>query len=260
MDWRGHHVVITGASSGIGRALARNLADRGALVGLVSRRQDLLDGLVGELAPKGARVTACPGDCGIPREMDEAVARAERANGPVQTMIACAGVGYPTCIDLGNLDQITETFQTNVMGVVHALRSVLPGMLARRQGHLVAVSSLGAFKGFPGESAYCASKAAVNTFMEGMRIRLRGSGIAVTTLCPGFVRTPMTETNDFPMPFMLEADETARRMVSAMEWKRGEACFPLGMSFLVGLLRRSPDMFLQWLFSEYNSKGPSRQG
>lgn len=259
MDWRGHHVVITGASSGIGKALAWELAMRGACIGMISRRKTLLDEVASEISTTGAKVLACTADCGVPGEMDAAVRYAEATHGPVQTMIACAGVGYPTDMDLGNLHQTAETFQTNVMGVIHALRSVLPGMLDRKQGHLAAVSSLGAFKGFPGESAYCASKAAVNTFMEGMRIRLRGTGVRVTTLCPGFVKTPMTDINDFPMPFLINAAEASRRMVRALEKNQAIACFPWRMSMLVGLLRRSPDRFLQWLFSDYNTNPPKHQ-
>ena len=260
MHWRGNHVVVTGASSGIGKALAWELAGRGAIISLISRRKNLLDDLAADISSTGAMVSACAADCRNPADMDAAVNFAETANGPVRTMIACAGVGYPTHIDLSNLQQTAETFQTNVMGVIHSLRSVLPGMLARKQGHLAAVSSLGAFKGFPGESAYCASKAAVNTFMEGMRIRLRGTGIQVTTLCPGFVKTPMTEINDFQMPFLIDAPEAARRMVRALEKKQAVACFPWRMSVLVGLLRRSPDSFLQWLFSDYNSNAASNSG
>lgn len=254
LDWRGNHVVITGASSGIGKALAWELAGRGAILGLISRRKNILNELAADISLSGAKVAACFADCGNPEEMDQAVRQAESNNGPVRTMIASAGVGYPTDIDLGNLRQTAETFQTNVMGVIHSFRSVLPGMLERKEGHLAAVSSLGAFMGFPGESAYCASKAAVNTFMEGMRIRLRGTGIRVTTLCPGFVKTPMTEINDFSMPFLIDAPDAARRIVRGLERNQAVACFPWRMSMLVGLLRRCPDSFIQWLFSDYNSK------
>lgn len=226
---------------------------------MISRRKYLLDDISSDISSSGAKVLSCPADCRILEEMDAAVRMSEAAHGPVRTMIACAGVGYPTDIDLANLHQTAETFQTNVMGLIHALRSVLPGMLERKQGHLAAVSSLSAFKGFPGESAYCASKAAVNTFMEGMRIRLRGTGVQVTTLCPGFVKTPMTDINNFSMPFLMDAADAARRMVRALEKRQAIACFPWRMSLLVGLLRRSPDRFLQWLFSDYNANPPTHQ-
>jgi len=254
MDWHGHRVVITGASSGIGLALARKLVRRGAFVGLVARRAKELEALAVELNHAGERSMACPADCRNLQEIKAAFTRFEASVGPIQSVIAAAGVGYPTAIDLSNIDKTVETFETNVLGVIHAFHAALPGMLERGEGHLSAVSSLGAFKGFPGESAYCASKAAVNTFLEGMRIQLRGTGVGITALCPGFVRTPMTDCNTFDMPFLLETEDAANRIIRALERRAGVACFPMRMSWLVGLLRRSPDRFLQWLFFDYNAK------
>lgn len=253
MDWRGHRVVVTGASSGIGLALVRELAKRGASVGLVSRRMESLELLASELNHGGGITLACPADCRDLQAIKNAFARFEATMGPIQSVIAGAGVGYPTALDLSNIEQTIETFETNVLGVVNAFHAALPGMLQRREGHLSAVSSLGAFKGFPGESAYCASKAAVNTFLEGMRIQLRGTGVGVTSLCPGFVRTAMTAGNTFAMPFLLEPEDAAKRILRALDRRSGVACFPSRMAWLVGLLRRSPDRFLQWLFSDYNA-------
>src|SRR5262249_26514924 len=132
--------------------------------------------------------------------------------GPVDLLIANAGIGMPTLLDASNVEDVEEMFRVNVFGVVYAIEAVLPDMLGRGRGHLAAVSSLAAYKGMPGESGYCASKAAVNIYMEGLRIHLRNRGIGVTTICPGFVRTPMTAVNQFYMPWLLEADEAARRI------------------------------------------------
>ena len=107
-------------------------------------------------------------------------------------MVANAGFGAPTQLDPLNTADVEQTIRVNVMGVIYSIEAVLPGMLDRGRGHLLAISSLAAFKGLPGESAYCASKAAVNAYMEGLRIALRTKGIVVTTVCPGFVQTPMT--------------------------------------------------------------------
>jgi short-subunit dehydrogenase len=147
-------------------------------------------------------------------------------------------------------------FRVNTLGVVYAIEAVLPEMLRRGRGHLAAVSSLGAYKGLPGESAYCASKAAVNTFMEGLRIQLRGKGIAVTTICPGFVRTPMTSVNDFPMPFLLEADEAARRIVRALRRKVKVFDFPWPMAVLMHLTRWLPDWAMARTMASYNENPP----
>ena len=133
--------------------------------------------------------------------------------GPVDLLVANAGVGAPTLIAPMNVPDVEKMYRVNVFGVIYAIEAVLPEMLQRKKGHLAAVSSMAAYKGLPGESGYSSSKAAVNTFMEGLRIQLRDKGIAVTTICPGFVKTPMTEVNDFDMPWLLEADDAARRIV-----------------------------------------------
>src|SRR5262249_60013547 len=112
---------------------------------------------------------------------------------------ANAGVGAPTVLEPLNSGQIEQMFRVNLLGVVYAVEAVLPEMLQRGRGHLAAVSSLAAYKGLPGEAAYCASKAGVNTYMEGLRIQLRDRGIAVSTLCPGFVTTPMTAAHDLQL-------------------------------------------------------------
>ena len=122
-----------------------------------------------------------------------------------------------------NTHDVEQTIRVNVLGVIYSIEAVLPGMIARKSGHLLAISSLGAFKGLPGESAYCASKAAVNAYMEGLRIALRSKGVVVTTVCPGFVETPMTPM-DSATPFLMSADAAARRIARLdrpAAWRRG---------------------------------------
>ena len=147
-------------------------------------------------------------------------------------MVANAGFGMPTRLDPLNTADVEQTFRVNVMGVIYSIEAVLPGMLARRSGHLLAISSLAAFKGLPGESAYCASKAAVNAYMEGLRIALRTRGVVVTTVCPGFVQTPMTPMNS-ATPFLMSADAAARRIARLIARRRGGVVrFPLPMALL----------------------------
>jgi len=129
-------------------------------------------------------------------------------------------------------------------------------MLGRGRGHLAAVSSLAAYKALPGESGYCASKAAVNFYMEGLRIQLRHRNIAVTTICPGFVRTPMTAVNKFHMPWLLEADEAARRIVQALQRKRKVYNFPWQTTLLMKLSCWLPDWMLARTMQDYNAKPP----
>src|SRR5262245_33705691 len=196
--------VVTGASSGIGRALAIELASRGYRVGLVARRSDVLAEVVAEIELRGGTAAARAADVGERDSLQQAVQEIETRLGPVDVMVANAGFGAPTHLDPLNVEDVERTFRVNVLGVVYSVEAVLSGMLRRGRGQLLAVSSLAAFKGLPGESAYCASKAAVNVYMEGLRIALRKRGITVTTVCPGFVATSIVPM-DSPAPFQVSA-------------------------------------------------------
>ena len=234
-------VIITGASSGIGRALALRLGAAGARVGLIARRRDLLESARAAIAAAGGTAVAAVADVGDRAALRAAVAEVERRLGPADVLVANAGFGAPTVLDPLNTADVEATFRVNVLGVVYAVEAVLPGMLARRNGHLLAVSSLAAFKGLPGESAYCASKAAVNAYMEGLRIALRPRGVAVTTVCPGFVATPMTPMNS-ATPFLMSADAAARRIARVIARRTsGVVRFPLPMALLAALIARLPD-------------------
>jgi len=252
----GRVAVITGASSGIGWALARALAADGARVGLVARRREELERLAAEIARAGGTAAVAPADVAERQAVVAAVGDLAARLGPVDLLVANAGVGAPTRLEPFNVAEIEKMFRVNTLGVVYAIEAVLPEMLRRGRGHLAAVSSLGAYKGLPGESAYCASKAAVNTFLEGLRIQLRGRGIAVTTICPGFVRTPMTSVNAFHMPFLLEADEAARRIVRALGRRKKVFNFPWPMALLMRLTRWLPDWVMARAMADYNDNPP----
>jgi short-subunit dehydrogenase len=256
MKFAGQTAVITGASSGIGWALAKELAVQGCKVGLVARRAEQLAALAGEIEAAGGVAVWAAGDVANRAEVQAAVEAVRQKLGPIDLLIANAGVGAPTTIDPVNVSDVEKMFQVNVLGVVYSVAAVLPEMLARGRGHLAAVSSLAAYKGLPGESGYCASKAAVNSYMEGLRIQLRSRGIRVTTLCPGFVKTAMTEVNQFKMPFLLEPQQAARRMVRALQRRVKVYNFPWPMAFLMKLLAWLPDWFVDWEMQEYNANPP----
>src|SRR5207248_7106891 len=175
-----------------------------------------LQALADEIAAAGGTTAVAAADVGDRGQAVAAVGEVAGRLGPVDLLVANAGVGMPTLPDPLNVPDVEAMFRVNVLGVVYAVEAVLPEMLRRGRGHLAAVSSLGSYKGLPGESAYCASKAAVNVFLEGLRIQLRERGIAGTVLCPGFVRTPTTAAKEFHMPWLLEANEAARRMLTAI--------------------------------------------
>jgi short-subunit dehydrogenase len=252
--------VITGTSSGIGWALAKVLAAEGYRVGLIARRRDQLEALAAEITARGGTAAVAPADVGDRDQILAAFAALRGQLGPIDLMIANAGVGAPTLLDPMNVADTEKMMRINLLGVVYCLEAVLPEMLRRGRGHVAAVSSLAAYKGMPGESAYCASKAAVNTFLEGLRIHLRDRGVAVTTICPGFVKTPMTEINDFHMPWLLSAEEAARRIFRALRRRRKVYNFPWQTTLLMKLLAWLPDWFVARLMTKYNEQPPMPPG
>jgi short-subunit dehydrogenase len=253
--------VVTGASSGIGWSLAHRLAASGCKVGLVARRRDLLEKLTDEITRAGgAAAFAAAADVADREQTLNAIHEIADMLGPVDLLIANAGVGAPTSLDPLNIGDVLKMFHVNTFGVIYSIEAVLPEMLRRRSGHLVAVSSLAAYKGLPGESAYCASKAAVNVYMEGLRIQLRGKGVAVTTVCPGFVKTPMTAMNEFKMPWVMDADEAARRIVRALRRRPAIYNFPWPTTLVMKLTQWLPDWMVARFMGPYNEKPPFPQG
>lgn len=248
----GQVAVVTGASSGIGWELARQLAAEGCRVGLVARREKPLVELQMLIADAGGSAAVAVADVGERHQVEAAFGQIREQLGPVDLVIANAGVGKPTQLDPVNIADVEEMIRINVMGVIYTLSTALPEMLARKSGHLVAVSSLAGYRSLPGESAYCASKAAVNAYLDGLRIHLRGSGVRVTTACPGFVKTPMTAMNTFHMPGLLEADVAASRIVRAIKSGTKVYNFPQRLHLMVKLSRWLPDRLINWIMGDYN--------
>jgi short-subunit dehydrogenase len=259
MTFANQVAVITGASSGIGWSLARELARQGCKLGLIARRQAELSQLAEEIRQSGGVAAAAVADVGERSQVLAAVEEVRRRLGPVDIMIANAGVGMPTWLDPVNIGDVERMFRVNVLGAVYSIEAVLPEMLRRGRGHLAGVSSLGSYKGLPGESAYCASKAALNVYLEGLRIQLRGRGIAVTTICPGFIRTPMTAVNKFAMPWLLEADEAAQRIVRALARRKKVFNFPWQMALVMKAARWLPDWLIARTLAGYAKKLPMRE-
>lgn len=260
MAFRDKVVVITGASSGIGWELARNLGGQGARLGVLARRKERLDALAEELRGRGVRIETASCDVADRDQTLEALRSLRERLGPVDLLVANSGIGQPTEIEPINLEEIDAMIRVNLLGVVYAIAGVLPEMLERGQGHLAAVSSLAAYKGLPGESAYCASKAAVSTYMEGLRIQLRPRGIHVTTICPGFIRTPMTSVNRFPMPFLMDADRAAAKIAWALARRKKVYNFPWGTTFLMKLTRWLPDFVVRRRVGQYTQNRPKPSG
>lgn len=247
----GKVALVTGASSGIGWALAKALAAEGCRVGLVARREEPLEQLAAEI---GAAAHVAVADVSNRGSVEAAVASVRSSLGPVDLAFANAGVGKPTLLDPVNVADVEAMFQVNVLGLVYLFAAVLPDMLARKSGRLVAISSLAGYRGLPGESAYCASKAAVNSYMDGLRIHLRGTGVFATTICPGFVHTPMTAMNTFHMPGVMSADAAASRIVRAVKKGKKVFNFPWRVSLMTKLSRWLPDGLMNRVMGDYNEE------
>jgi short-subunit dehydrogenase len=256
MSFANQVAVITGASSGIGWALARELAARQCRVGLVARRLDRLETLASEIRAAGGTAAVAAADVADRAQTVAAIHAVRDALGPVDLLIANAGYGAPTLLEPLNVEQVEQMFRVNVLGVVYSFEAVLPQMLQRGRGHLAGMSSLAAYRALPGESGYCASKAAVNSYLEGLRIQVRTRGIAVTIICPGFVKTPMTDVNNFAMPWLLEADDAARRIVRALARRRKVYNFPWQTTLLMKAARWLPDWWVARLMASYNENPP----
>ena len=213
----------------------------GTKVALVARRKDLLDRWVAELRSAGGVALALPCDVRDRTAVRDAVGRAERELGPIDLLIANAGVGHVITAEAFDGALFEDTLRTNLLGPVYAVEAVLPSMLSRHTGQIVGVSSLASYRGLPKSQAYCASKSALNTFLEGLRAEVADRGIRVTTVCPGFVRTPMIVKNNGPMPFLLEPDEAARRILRAVRAGRRVYNFPWPMAALMALVRVLPN-------------------
>src|SRR4051812_201950 len=240
MGFAGRVVYITGASSGLGRAMAVEFARRGAVLGVLARREDRLRQLCEEVRAGGGRVESAVADASDRAAIRAGLASVADRLGPCDVLVANAGVGASNTASELDVPAAEACVRTNLLGPMYAIEAVLPGMVARGTGRLVGVSSIASFKGLPTAAAYSASKAGLSAYLESLRISLRSKNVAVTTICPGFVRTEMTARNK-QMMFVLEADVAARKMVTAIERGRKVYCFPKRMRALMWLTKWAPD-------------------
>jgi short-subunit dehydrogenase len=238
-------VFLTGASSGIGAALARRYAVPGAVLGLVARRREVLEELARELRGKGAAVHLHPADVAETEAVGQAARAFLEAAGGVDLVVANAGVGIRSALHEGDAASVARMMQINVIGVTNTIIPFVPAMLFQKSGTLVAVGSMAGHRALPGRAAYSASKAAVTTFMDGLRMELHGSGVHAMTICPGFVRTPMTAVLDGKLPFAVGADEAAEDMVAAIARRDRTFTFPWQMRVLRPVMVSAPEWFVR---------------
>ena len=237
-------VVITGASSGIGAALARHYAGKASALGLISRRTVSLENAVSyalDVTDEAALAAAA-------RDFI-------RRFGAPDLVIANAGIGSGTSgADLNDVAKLRKTLEVNVAGLAATLAAFAPAMREAGRGTLAGIASVAGFRGLAGNGAYCASKSAAITWMESLRTELYGSGVSVVCVCPGYIDTPMTRVNRFRMPFLLNADDAARRIARAIAARRRLAVIPWQMALVSVLLRAMPG----WLYDRIASRAPRK--
>ena len=238
-------ILLTGAGNGIGRATATALGARGYKLGLIDRDGEALGRVVEGLRGGGKSVIGVSADVCDRGSLKEAVAAIETEVGAIEVVVACAGVGrLSSAADL-DLEGFRQMLEVNVLGVAKTIEAVLPGMFARGRGHLVGISSVAGLRGMPWMPGYSASKAALSTYLEGLRPALKLRGVRITTVYPGFVRTGITVETPFRRPVaMLEPEQAAAYLVRAIERRPRDYAFPLSAAVGMGILRRMPN----WMF------------
>jgi NAD(P)-dependent dehydrogenase (short-subunit alcohol dehydrogenase family) len=236
---------LTGASTGIGRAVALRLAADGWRVAASARNAEALATLAAE-APPGS-IAPYPLDV---TDRDACMAGAERIErelGPLDLVIFSAGAHRPMPATEFSSATLRALIDINLMGVAHGLEAVLPHLIARRSGRVMIVASLAGYRGLPTAAAYGASKAALINMAEGLRPELAAEGVILQVVNPGFVKTPMTDQNRFPMPFLVTAEEAAAAIVRGMRGDRFEIAFPTPFAWFMKLVRIIPDRIYFYL-------------
>jgi len=230
--------VVTGASAGIGRSIAVRLARRGDPVALLARRKPQLDWIAGQIAEAGGQALALACDVTDAAQVREAMRETEKRLGRIERLVANAGGGSPASVDDFHAADVAATLDLNVVGVAHCIEAVLPDMLARRSGHLVAVSSLAALRGLPSAAAYGAAKAALDNLMESLRVDLAGRGVDVTVIAPGPVRNEAKSKKS--RLFSIDLAAATDAIERAIDRRTAYAAFPATVAWAARLGRLLP--------------------
>ena len=245
-------VIITGASSGIGAALARHYAQRGAVLGLIARRKTGLEQLAAKLS---APVRIYPLDVRDSAALQAAARDFLKRHGCPDIVIANAGVSVGTLTEFAeDLAAFRDVIDINLVGMVHTFQPFIAAMRAARRGNLVGIASVAGYRGLPGAAAYSASKAAAVSYLESLRVELRGSGVKAITICPGYIATPMTSQNPYPMPFILSAEAAARSIAGVIHRGKTFAVIPWQMAIVARVLRVLPN----WLYDRLFGHAPRK--
>jgi short-subunit dehydrogenase len=225
---------VVGASRGIGAAVARELTARGARVAISARDANQLAQV------SDGRMVTIPADVTDSTALTAAVSSIQERLGPLDLVVVCAGYWKHMSVDAWDTEAFDRHVKVNLSGLSNTIAAVLPGMLQKRSGVIAGIASVAGYRGLAGSEAYGATKAAQINLLESLRIHLHHSGVRVTTVCPGFVRTDLTADNRFPMPFMIEPDQAATAICDGLARERSQIVFPMPMAVLMKTARLLP--------------------
>lgn len=244
------NIFITGASSGIGEYVAYEYAKQGATIGLAARRKDLLQ----TVAKKCKELGGIPiiyelnviDQKAVKKTIDDFIAQTRG----IDIVIATAGISGKVELENGNSDEINRMLSTNILGVTNTVLPAIPTMIKQKSGKVVVVSSIAGFRGLPGRSGYSASKAAVRFMANSWRSSFAKNGISFTTICPGFIDTNMTSSHKYRMPFLMDVNVFAKKMVNAIEKKKKTYIVPWQWRFAIPLIKAVPEWLLNFVASK----------
>ncbi|HSW56275.1 MAG TPA: SDR family NAD(P)-dependent oxidoreductase [Ignavibacteriaceae bacterium] len=250
MDFNNKTVLLTGASSGIGYSLAKLLPKENCSIALLSRRENILNDLANEIKIVGGQVRAYKCDVGNVEEVRNSFEQVRKDFGKIDVAILNAGASSRTDVSKYSSSTAIEIFKANTFGIINCVEQLLPDFMQRREGVIVGVSSLAESRGFPKSGFYNASKAAATLLLESLRVELKPYNIKVMIVKPGFVKTPMTDKNEFHMPFLMNVDKAAKIILDGIKKEKRIIQFPLTTVIGSKLVKFMPD----WLFDFLMSK------
>ncbi len=252
MEFNNKNILITGASTGIGKALAENLADFNCNLFLLARRIELLNQIKDELNNKPAKIYCIQNDVGNKESVATAYKEIKTKVDKIDLAILNSGVGYRMKVENYDSTLAVNTFNTNFMGIVYWVEELLPEFMQNKSGIIAGVSSLADNRGYSGSGFYCASKAAASIYLEGLRVELKKYGIKVITVKPGFVKTPMTDVNEFKMPFLMPADKAAKIILKGIKKEKRIIQFPFPTVIASKLIGLMPNFLYDYLIQTQN--------
>lgn len=244
------NVVIFGASQGIGKALAYEYAEHGASLVLLSRNEDSIKSIAGELTAQSKNCVYKKCDVTSKEEVKSGIDYSLHHFGKIDLVIINSGVGGPNWMGVFKADEMVKVFEVNTFGIAYVLEFIIPVMKQQGYGTIAGVTSLADVRGYGGSSSYSASKAAASILLEAARVELKKDNISVVTVRPGFVKTAMTDKNEFKMPFLMQPEKAARIIRKGIDKRKSIVQFPFPIVNATRIIKNLPNRLFDWAMSK----------